>query len=162
MTAPILVTGGAGFIGSHLVRQLLDQGEAVRVLEHPDAPVAHLPLDRIDLVRADIRDRAAVDKAVRGCRQVYHLAANPKLWTQRRGHFRQVNYQGAVNVLDAALAAGVQRVLHTSTESILTRTHQASPIAEDQDVPAADVIGPYCRSKFRAERSAADERRSRR
>lgn len=154
MTTPILVTGGAGFIGSHLVRRLIAMGETVRVLERPGAPLAHLPLDQIDLVHADIRDRQLVDWAVRGCREVYHLAANPQLWTHRRGQFRQVNYLGAVNVLDAALAAGARRVLHTSTESILTRARQTAPIAEDQQVTPRDVIGPYCRSKYLAERHA--------
>src|SRR5437016_5153586 len=149
---PILVTGGAGFIGSHLVHRLLDRGEIVRVLERPQASIAHLPLDRIDVVHADIRDRRAVENAVRGCGAVYHLAANPHLWTHRRGLFRQVNYVGAVNVLEAALEAGVRRVLHTSTESILTRARQTAPIAEEQQVTMADVIGPYCRSKYLAER----------
>jgi dihydroflavonol-4-reductase len=154
MVPPVLVTGGAGFIGSHLVRRLLDHGECVRILELPGAPVAHLPRDRIDLVRGDIRDRPAVERAVRGCRLVYHLAANPNLWVQRRGLFRQVNYLGTVHVLEAALAAGVRRVLHTSTESILTRARQTAPIAEEQQVTLRDVIGPYCRSKFLAERHA--------
>jgi dihydroflavonol-4-reductase len=154
MTAPALITGGAGFIGSHLVRRLLEQGDSVRVLERPGAPVKHLPLDRIDLIHGDIRDRNAVDRAVRGCRVVYHLAANPNLWTRRRGEFRQVNYQGAVHVLEGALSAGVLRVVHTSTESILTRSRQTAPIAEDQHVQARDVIGPYCRSKYLAERFA--------
>jgi dihydroflavonol-4-reductase len=154
MTAPILVTGGAGFIGSHLVCRLVERGEPVRILEHSAASVAHLPLNRIDVARGDIRDRAAVARAVKCCAEVYHLAANPNLWTQRRGHFRQVNFLGAVNVLEAALAAGARRVLHTSTESILTRTTQTKPIAEDQEVIIRDVIGPYCRSKFLAERHA--------
>lgn len=149
-----LVTGGAGFIGSHLVKLLHDRGEAVRVLDRPGAKHDHLPLDRIEFVPADIRDGEAVRRAVRGCNRVYHLAANPQLWTRRRGHFHQVNYLGTVNVLSAAVEAGAERILHTSTESILTRTHQTVPIAEDQDVPSADVIGPYCRSKFRAERYA--------
>lgn len=151
---PILVTGGAGFIGSHLVRLLIERGETVRVLERPGAPLAHLPLDRIEVVHADIRDRAVVARAVRGCKQVYHLAANPNLWTQQRGHFRQVNFLGTVNVLDAALHAGVERILHTSTESILTRARQTNPIAEDQHVSMNDVVGPYCRSKFLAEQYA--------
>ncbi|MBY0521925.1 MAG: SDR family oxidoreductase [Gemmataceae bacterium] len=149
-----LVTGGAGFIGSHLVRHLLDRGESVRVLERPRAPLGHLPLDDVEVIHADIRDRDAVLRAMRGCRYVYHLAANPHLWAQRRGHFRQVNYLGTVHVLETALEAGAERVLHTSTESILTRTRQTSPIAEDQQVTTADVIGPYCRSKFLAERYA--------
>jgi dihydroflavonol-4-reductase len=154
MASLVLVTGGGGFIGSHLVRRLLEQGESVRVLERPQAPVSHLPLERIELVRSDIRDRPAVERAVRGCREVYHLAANPNLWARRRGLFRQVNYLGTVNVLEAALAAGVRRLLHTSTESILTRARQTAPIAEEQQVTLRDVIGPYCRSKFLAERHA--------
>jgi dihydroflavonol-4-reductase len=154
MASLVLVTGGGGFIGSHLVRRLVEQGESVRVLERPEASVSHLPLDRVDLVRSDIRDRRAVERAVRGCREVYHLAANPNLWARQRGLFRQVNYLGTVNVLEEALAAGVRRVLHTSTESILTRARQTAPIAEEQHVTLRDVIGPYCRSKFLAERHA--------
>lgn len=150
----ILVTGGAGFIGSHLVSRLLDQGERVRVLELPGARVEHLPLQRIELVRGDIRRRGDVTAAVRGCRFVYHLAAIPHLWTLRRGDFRSVNHRGTVHVLEAALAEGVERILHTSTESILTRSVQTAPIAEDQEVPLADVVGPYCRSKYYAERHA--------
>jgi dihydroflavonol-4-reductase len=149
-----LVTGGAGFIGSHLVRLLVSQGQSVRVLERPGAPVAHLPTERLDVVFADIRDRQAVRRAVSGCRHVYHLAANPNLWAQRRGHFRQVNHFGTVNVLEEAVAAGAQRIVHTSTESILTRARQTAAIAEDQQVTPRDVIGPYCRSKFLAERHA--------
>src|SRR5260370_34089543 len=120
MASPILVTGGAGFIGSHLVRMLVDRGEPVRVLERPGGTVSHLPLGKIDVVWADIRDRDAVARAVIGCREVYHLAANPNLWAHPRGLFHQVNYLGAVHVLDAALATGASRALHTSTGSILT------------------------------------------
>lgn len=150
-----LVTGGAGFIGSHLVRRLVELGHRVRVLERPGlAQPAHLPLQRLDLVYADIRDRSAVRRAVRDCEQVYHLAANPQLWTQRRGHFAQVNYYGTVHVLEEALAAGARRVLHTSTESILTRAGQDGPITAEQRSCLADAIGPYCRSKYRAERHA--------
>src|SRR5262249_10559541 len=114
----------------------------------------HLPLERLDLVRADIRDRPAVEAAVRGCHEIYHLAANPNLWTQRRGHFPQVNYLAAVNVLEPALAAGARRMLHTCTESILPRRRQTNPMAEDQPTTIRDVIGPYCRPKYLAERHA--------
>jgi len=147
----ILVTGGAGFIGSHLVRLLVERDEAVRVLDLPTAPLSQLPLDRIELILGDIRDKNTVRRAVRGCHEVYHLAANPNLWAQQRGSFRQVNFIGAVNVIDASLESGARRVLHTSTESILTRVAQAGAIREDQQVPYRDVIGPYCRSKYLAE-----------
>lgn len=153
MSRTTLVTGGAGFIGSHLVHLLVERDERVRVLEKPDAAADHLP-PSIDLMRGDIRRRDDVERAVRDCRLVYHLAANPNLWTRRRGHFRQVNFLGTKNVLEAALAAGAERILHTSTESILTRARQTGPIAEDQTIHLSDVVGPYCRSKFFAERLA--------
>jgi dihydroflavonol-4-reductase len=153
MSAPIVVTGGAGFVGAHLVALLVSRGARVRVVERPGAAVGHLPRDA-DVTFADIRDEAALRAAVRDCGPVYHLAANPQLWTRRRRDFHAVNYLGTVNVLRAALDIGAPRVLHTSTESILTRAKQTAEIAEDQEVPVGDVIGPYCRSKFRAERFA--------
>jgi dihydroflavonol-4-reductase len=150
----ILVTGGAGFIGSHLVNQLIEAGEDVRVVESPHAKVEHLPLDRIELVRTDVRDRAAVKEAVQGCRQVYHLAANPNLWTRDRRDFESVNHAGTSNVLEEALEAGAERVLHTSTESILARASPDNGAVEFFRPNDQDVIGPYCLSKLRGEQEA--------
>jgi dihydroflavonol-4-reductase len=148
-----VVTGGAGFIGSHLVENLVRRGERVRVVERPGAETGHLP-PGVEIVRADIRDRAAVDQALRGAAQVYHLAANPNLWVRDRREFDAVNHRGTVHVLDAALDAGAERVLHTSTESILTCARATGPIAEDAAVTEADAVGPYCLSKLRAEDAA--------
>lgn len=150
---PVLVTGGAGFIGSQLVHRLAAGGASVRVLELPGACVEHLPAS-VEIIHGDIRNWRTAQRAVAGCDEIYHLAANPHLWTQRRGHFQQVNYHGTRNVINAALDAGVGRILHVSTESILTRSHQTAPIAEEQGVTMQDVVGPYCRSKFLAERFA--------
>lgn len=153
MTSPLtVVTGGGGFIGRHLVHRLVARGERVRILEKPGTEVLH-PAG-VEIVFADIRNRTAVRDGVRGARFVYHLAANPQLWTRRRGEFRRVNFLGAVNVLDESLAAGAERVLHCSTESILTRADQSTAITENQRVTIRDAIGPYCRSKFRAEKHA--------
>jgi dihydroflavonol-4-reductase len=149
-----LVTGGAGFIGTHLVERLVREGAPVRVLERPGAPVEHLPLERIEVVRADIRDRRAVQAALRGCRHVYHLAGDPNLWTRDRREFDLVNHQGTVHVLEAALEAGAERVLHTSTESILASPAFAGGAAEHLRPRESDVIGPYCLSKLRAEQAA--------
>ncbi len=150
----ILVTGGAGFIGSHLVNQLLAQGETLRVLERPGAEVAHLPLEKIELVFADIRDKAAVDKATQGCRQVYHLAADPNLWRKDTAEFDAINYHGALNVINAALNNSAERVIHTSTESILTSKNFSGGSVEHLELKESDMMGPYCLSKFRADRAA--------
>lgn len=150
-----IVTGGAGFIGSHLVERLEADGQRVRVVERPGASVDHLPRN-VEVVRADIRDREAVRLALNGGRFVYHLAANPNLWVHQRREFDAVNHRGTVHVLDAAIEAGAERIVHVSTESILTRARQVGPIAEDVVVTEADAVGPYCLSKLRAESAALD------
>ena len=115
--------------------------------------VGHLP-PAVEVYFADIRDRGALERAFEGARWVYHLAANPNLWVRDRGEFDAVNYRGTVNVLDAALAAGAERVLHTSTESILTKAQAAGPINENIEISLSDAVGPYCRSKLLAEQYA--------
>ena len=151
-----VVTGAAGFIGSHLVDRLLQAGEGVRVVEHPAAAVEHLPLKNVELVRADIRDAAAMRDATRGCKRVYHLAADPNLWRRDRREFDAINHVGALNVMRAALDGGASRVLYVSTESILTSGVPGSthPSIESARFHEEDMIGPYCLSKFRAERAA--------
>lgn len=153
MDGVTVVTGGAGFIGSHLVGALAARGEPVRVVERPGAAVGHLPAG-VEVVVADVRDRPAVGRALAGARRVYHLAANPNLWVRDRNEFDAVNHRGTVHVLDAAREAGAERVLHTSTESILTCARATGPIAEDVVVTPADAVGPYCLSKLRAEDEA--------
>jgi dihydroflavonol-4-reductase len=150
----ILVTGGGGFIGSHLVSQLVEEGEAVRVLEEPGADICHLPLGAVQLVRGDIRRAHEVRAAVRGCRQVYHLAANPNLWTRVRSDFDAVNNQGTRNVLHEALRAGAERILHTSTESILAGSQRTDQSVEKLRLVNENMIGPYCLSKLKGEQEA--------
>ena len=159
MDATTIVTGGAGFIGSHLVGLLAGRGERVRVVERPGADVSHLPAS-VEVEWADIRDRDAVAKTMRGAGLVYHLAANPNLWARDREEFDAVNHRGTVHVLDAALGAGAERVLHVSTESILTRARATGPIDEDVRIELADAVGPYCRSKLLAEREAMSRARA--
>lgn len=150
-----LVTGGAGFIGSHLVAQLVERGERVRVLDLPAARTGHLPLDRIEWLPGDVRNREQVRAAVRGCRTVFHLAANPNLWARNRADFDAVNRLGTVHVLEEAIAQGAEAVVHTSTESILgSATENGLPV-EERELCRDEMIGPYCRSKFEAEQVAA-------
>lgn len=155
MDAVTVVTGGAGFIGSHLVEMLVRNGHRIRVIERPEADCAHLPAG-VEIVRADIRDRDATRQAIAGARWVYHLAANPNLWARDRGEFDAVNHRGTVHVLDAALGGGAERVVHVSTESILTCARSAGPISEDVVIAMTDAVGPYCRSKLRAENEAME------
>lgn len=147
------VTGGAGFIGSHLVERLTARGDRVRVIERPGADASHLP-EGVEVIFADIRDRSGLARALSGSRFVHHLAANPNLWVRDRREFDAVNHRGAVNVLETALEVGAERVLHVSTESILTKANATGPIDENVEIDEADAVGPYCLSKLRAEQAA--------
>jgi dihydroflavonol-4-reductase len=120
MSQLTIVTRGAGFIGGHLVERLARSGQTVRVIERPGTDVGYLPAE-VEVVFVDIRDRDALASALKGGRWVYHLAANPNLWARDRNEFEAVNHIGTVNVLGAAIEAGAERILHTSTESILTK-----------------------------------------
>lgn len=150
-----LVTGGSGFIGRHLVGLLRGRGERVRVfdLRQPGQPDEA----GIEFLQGDIADAAAVDRAVAGAGCVFHLAANPNLWARDPGDFKRVNLQGTLNVLAAAERHRPQRVVYTSTESILAGLrHRAAGGMIDETVAlgVADMPGPYCRSKFLAEQAA--------
>lgn len=151
-----MVTGGAGFIGSHLVEQLVAEGQAVRVLEKPGASTGHLPGDHIEIVFADVRDADAVNKAARGCDVVLHLAANPNLWARDPDEFEQVNHQGTRHVLGGARDAGARLTVYVSTESILAPPRQKGSITEDTQTSLGDMLGPYCRSKWLAEQAACE------
>lgn len=149
----VLVTGGAGFVGSHLVEQLVADNHAVRVLEKPGVASSHLPTGKIEIVVGDLRDERAVKEAAVGCDVVLHLAANPNLWTRDPHEFEQVNHKGTRRVLAAARNAGARRVVHVSTESILSPVAYTGIITEKTTTTLHDMIGPYCRSKWLAEQA---------
>jgi len=146
-----LVTGGAGFIGRHLVQQLLQAGDAVRVLDLRKPP---FPDAQVEFIQGSVLDKDKVERAVRGVDHLYHLAANAHLWALRRADFEQPNYEGARLVMDQAALQGVKRVVFTSTEAILGNYRQSTGglINEDTPLPPLEAMaGPYTRSKWRAE-----------
>jgi dihydroflavonol-4-reductase len=150
------VTGGCGFIGRHLVTLLAQRGYGVRVLDLQDWPEAPVG---VEVRRGSILDRAAMAEAVQGVQLVFHLAANPNLWAPDPRTFHEVNYEGTCRVLEAAAQAGVERIVYTSTESILKNIRArngeaAALIDESVELAIDDVWGAYCRSKYLAEREA--------
>lgn len=149
-----LVTGGAGFIGAHLVRLLVERGVAVRVLERPGANPANLDGVAADLRTGDVRDAEAVAHAMDGCDTVFHLAAIPNLWAPEARLFYAVNTEGTRTVLEAAAKAGVRRTVYTSTESILALARGRGIVTEATEAALDDMVGAYTRSKFLAEQEA--------
>ena len=149
-----IVTGGAGFIGSHLVEQLVDSGQQVRVIERPGAASTTCPRPwRLSLPIFATARRWR--EPCEGARWVYHLAANPNLWVRDRREFDEVNYRGTINVLDAAVAAGAERILaYEHREHPDQGAGWSGPIDENIEISLHDAVGPYCRSKLLAEQYA--------
>ncbi len=156
MSKQCLVTGGLGFIGQHLTDLLLSEGHRVRIL---DLAVPEVPIPEVEYVRGSIVDAALVDRAMQDVDWVFHLAANAGLWSPRKQDFLSINQTGTRNVMVAARNAGVERVVHTSTESIL-KTDKRKVGSGDGDTDESveltleDMVGPYCQGKFLAEQEA--------
>ncbi len=126
-----LVTGGGGFIGAHVVRALLDAGHEVAVLHLPDDPLESLRGLDVERVRGDVTAPASLTPALRGREWVFHLAALYTLWAPRPEALRAVNVGGTRNVLLAARAAGVQRVVHTSSLAVFAGQGPGRDATED-------------------------------
>src|SRR5215471_11046849 len=114
-----LVTGANGFVGCHVVRALLECGVHVRALVRPRADLRALEGVDCELAYGDLRDREAIERAVRGCDYVYHVAADYRLWVMDEAPMYAANVQGTRNVLSAAHTAHVRRIIHTSTVGAL-------------------------------------------
>lgn len=143
-----LVTGGAGFIGSAVVRQLLARGRAVRVMLAPREDDANIRGLDVEPVRADLLDRDAVRRAIDGCDVVYHLAAIYSLWMPDESVIYQVNVEGTKNVLFAAMRAGVRKLVHTSSIAAIG-VPPAGQLADERFVfNHWDGGNAYIRSKY--------------
>ncbi len=148
----MLVTGAAGFVGSALVRAFLAAGFPLRALVRMASPRANLAGLDIESVEGDICDAASVAAAMAGVRYVAHAAADYRLWTPDRDALMRTNVEGTRTVMRAALRAGVERIVYTS--SVATLAPRADGHAADETSPLSEIaaIGAYKRSKVAAER----------
>ncbi|MCX6375002.1 MAG: NAD-dependent epimerase/dehydratase family protein [Armatimonadetes bacterium] len=153
----VLVTGATGFAGSHLTRRLLDEGQDVRILVRPTSDASGLELSGAEIARGDVTDADSVRRAVDGVEVVYHLAALFRRAKFPDADYRAVNYDGTLNLLQAALDAGVRRFIHCSTVGVLG--HIENPAAnEETPYNPGDI---YQVSKCEAEKAALGFHRER-
>ena len=150
---PILITGGAGFIGSHLTDVLLAKGYSVRILDDlSTGKPGNLPLDnpRVELIEGDVADAALVARAMSGCRAVAHLAAVASVQASVDDPVRthQSNFIGTLNVCEAMRQAGVKRVLFASSAAVYGNNGEGESI--DEDTPKAPLT-PYASDKLASE-----------
>jgi len=143
-----LVTGGRGFVGGHLVDLLVDRGERVRVLARPDEDVRRLADKSVEVCRGDLTDRSSLEDAVDGIDRVLHCAARTGPWGDE-AEYTQVNVVGVQALVEAAVAAGVERFVHVSSISVHgTDIHGNA----DETAPLNGGPDPYSRTKAEGER----------
>ena len=149
-----LVTGGTGFVGANVVRELLAEGATVRVLARPGGERRALAGLAVEIAEGDLLDPASLRRAVRGVETVFHVAADYRLWVRDARVLFRTNVDGTRAMLEAAADAGARRIVYTSTVGALGIPRDGTPGREDTPVSLADMVGPYKISKFLAEEVA--------
>jgi dihydroflavonol-4-reductase len=147
-----LVTGATGFIGFHVAKVLRERGFHVIALVREGSDPSFLKPLGVETVKGDIRDLESVCKALKGCGQLYHLAADYRLWVPDPATMYEINVQGTKNVMEAALRLGIEKVIYTSTVGALCASPNGKPSNEERSPNIVEMVGHYKRSKFLAER----------
>ncbi|MBL8670308.1 MAG: NAD-dependent epimerase/dehydratase family protein [Alphaproteobacteria bacterium] len=148
---PTLVTGATGFVGAAVARRLLAAGHRVRVLARPGGDRRNLAGLAVEVAEGDLRDRASLERAVSGCGALFHVAADYRIWVPDPAAMHRTNVDGSRALFEAAAAAGVARMVYTSSVATLGLHRDGTPADEATPVTLGDMIGTYKRSKFLAE-----------
>jgi len=146
-----LVTGASGFVGSAVARALAANGVAVRVLVRSSSPRTNLEGTGFQVVEGDMRDEASMRRAMQGARYLFHVAADYRLWARDPEEIVRNNREGTRNVMRAAKAAAIEKIVYTSSVAAL-KPLEGSAADETSRHTEETAIGAYKRSKVAAER----------
>ncbi len=145
-----LVTGAAGFLGSHVTRQLVARGESVRVLMRSSSNNRAISDLSLEYATGDLRDAASLERAMNGVKRVFHVAADYRLWARNPREIYDSNVGGTRNLLVAARRAGIEQLVYTSTVATIAVDRPELP-NESTEAKIEEMIGHYKRSKWMAE-----------
>jgi nucleoside-diphosphate-sugar epimerase len=149
----VLVAGAAGFLGGHLVDMLVERGDEVRAMVRPVEDASHLrTLKHVEIVNGDLTDAESLKRAVQGVQRVYNVAAKTGPWGLE-AVYKAINVWGVVDLISAAMEAGVERIVHTS--SITVYGHHLNGIVTE-DYPYSAEDNPYSRTKIEGEKVIAN------
>jgi dihydroflavonol-4-reductase len=150
---PTLITGASGFVGSAVLRHLLESGHEVRALVRPGSDRRNLAeLAGVTVMEGDLTDAASLRRAVQDCDYLFHVAADYRLWIPEPDVIYRINVQGTRDLIEAAVEAGVKRIVYTSSVATLGLNPNRTPADEQTPVSLDDMVGHYKRSKYLAER----------
>ncbi len=154
MTAPdVLLTGATGFVGNRVLRLLLQRGERVRVLVRPQSNLTLLEGLPVEQSIGDLKDLATLREAVRGCRCVYHVAADYRLSYRDAKELYRNNVEGTKNLVQASIEASVERFVYTSTVGTIGQGHDGELADETTASLETQFSTPYKHSKYLAEQA---------
>jgi len=147
-----LVTGASGFVGSAVARALIAAGHEVRALVRAQSPRDNLAGLDLEVVEGDMRDPASLDRAMSGTTNLFHVAADYRLWARDPAEILRNNRIGTEAVMESALRQGLERIVYTSSVATLALNPDGTPATERDALTEERAIGAYKRSKVAAER----------
>jgi dihydroflavonol-4-reductase len=149
-----LVTGGTGFVGSHVVKALAARGDELRLLVRKRSRLDHLEGIEFERASGEVGDRRAMERAMKGVDRVFHVAGTTSLRAEDRKRVFDVNVRGTRNVMEQALRAGVERVTFTSSVAAIGPAKPGGTADETQTFTAGELGIAYINSKHEAEMEA--------
>jgi dihydroflavonol-4-reductase len=155
-----LVTGATGFVGAAVARALNSAGWQVRVLVRGGSDRSNLKSLAVEVAEGDLTDSISLERALEGCTGLFHVAADYRLGARDPAQLYRTNVEGTRNILNAARAAGVARIVYTSSVATIGIPSDGSPGEERTPAALNNMIGHYKRSKYLAEEVARDAARA--
>src|SRR5688500_9260382 len=146
-----LITGGNGFVGSAVTRCLLDAGHEVRCLVRPGSDRRNLDHLPVEIAEGDLRSAPSLKRALAGCDNLFHVAADYRLWVPNPETMYDINVKGTEALILAAAEAGMSRMIYTSSVATLGANQGDAPATENTPSTLLSMTGHYKRSKFMAE-----------
>jgi dihydroflavonol-4-reductase len=151
-----LITGATGFVGWHLTRLLTGRVKTVRVLVRPQSDLRALDGLTVERVYGDLREASSLATALDGVKQVFHVAADYRLWSKNPDEIYESNVVGTRNLIHASRLAGVERFVYTSTVGTIAVPYRSRLPDEETRATIQDMVGHYKRSKFIAEQEVSN------
>jgi len=148
-----LITGATGFVGSAVLRLLLQRSQDIRILVRSASDLTNVEGLPVEIITGDLNDKDSLRPALDGAEALFHVAADYRIWVPKPEEMIRTNVDGTRNLMEAALDAGVSRIVYTSSVATLGISNEPSGANEETPSSLEMMIGAYKRSKYLAEKT---------
>lgn len=154
MAGKIFITGGTGFLGAYIIKQLVEKGYSVRALRRSGKVPSYISkeiFEKVEWIEGDVLDVVSLDDGMEGAETVIHSAAIVSFHERHRKEMYKVNVEGTANVVNIAFERGIRRFVHISSIAALGRKTDGGSVNEEKKWEESKVNTHYAKSKYRAE-----------